>query len=779
MNELAIRIRTERAAARGCAVLLLVWACCIGCSARTEPEAELAQEATSSGAITNSDEAAETDEPEATGHSQEGKGRGHEMHDEDGEPKHTNRLVDESSPYLLQHAHNPVDWYPWGDEAFAAAKEANKPIFLSVGYSTCHWCHVMERESFESEEIAAVMNEHFVCIKVDREERPDVDAIYMAAVQALNQRGGWPMSVFMTPDRKPFFGGTYFPPVDRGGRVGFKTLLLRVSDLWNTKRADLETDAARLTEFLEREEPAPDGTVALGSSTLDSAYGQLERAYDPEYAGFGRAPKFPRTSTHSFLLRYAKRTGNEKAQEMATESLRRMWRGGMYDHLGGGFHRYSTDREWLLPHFEKMLYDQALISRTYLEAYQVTGDEFFADVVHDVFRYVLRDMTDERGGFYSAEDADSEGEEGLFYLWTYKEILDVLGVEDGRFFCEIYGVELDGNFLDESKRVKTGENILHLAKTLEESAAERETTAGALEARLAPMRAKLFDVREPRIHPYKDDKVLADWNGLMISAFAMGGQILGEPKYTDAARAAARFVLDTFQDERGRLLHRYRGGKVDITAFLEDYAFLSLGLLDLYEATFEPEWLAASRRLAHEMIELFRDDKRGAFFLTGDDAEKLITRTKEIYDGAIPSGNSVAALVLLRLGRLTSDAELESKGRDVLATFASTVARGPSNYPMLLHALDFEVGPSREIVLAGRRGDPALESMADVVRGRFLPNKVVAFHPVGDAAKEIRALVPFLTEQVAVDGKPTAYVCENYACKLPVHDPDALAAQLE
>lgn len=689
------------------------------------------------------------------------------------EHAHTNRLIHESSPYLLQHAHNPVDWYPWGDEAFEAARAQDKPVFLSVGYSTCHWCHVMERESFESEAIAAILNEHFICIKVDREERPDVDAVYMAAVQAISGRGGWPMSVFMMPDRKPFYGATYFPP-DR-----FRQLLLNIARGWDEQRDSIASDAGRLTDAIRLDSTGE--IVDLDTGTLDAAYGTFRRLYDSEHGGFGRAPKFPRTHSISFLLRYWKRTGAADAREMGAKTLRRMWRGGMYDHLGGGFHRYSTDREWLLPHFEKMLYDQALISLTYLEMYQATGDEFFAAVARDIFHYVLRDMTDEKGGFYSAEDADSEGEEGKFYLWSLQELIDALGDEDGRFFAGVYGATEEGNYREESRPgTRTGHNILHLPESLDDKAAGLGIGRAELDRRLAALREKLFDVREPRVHPYKDNKILTDWNGLMIAALARGGSVLDEPRYTRAAAKAAQFLLDTCRDDKGRLLHRYRNGDVDIAAFLDDYAFLAFGLVELFEATFEPRWLSESVWAANEMLRLFWDEKGKALYLSADDGERLLKRSKEVYDGAVPSGNSTAALVLLRLGRLTSNQAFETRAQEVIAAFSASLTQQPGGSPMLLQALDFHIGPSREIVIAGAPDDPVVRGMLAAVRERFLPSKVIALHPVAaDAAEALTTLVPFMKPQIARAGRATAYVCENYACRLPVADVAGLVKLLE
>ncbi|MHC4861286.1 MAG: thioredoxin domain-containing protein, partial [Planctomycetota bacterium] len=535
------------------------------------------------------------------------------------EHAHTNRLAKESSPYLLQHAHNPVDWYPWGEEAFEKARKEDKPVFLSIGYSTCHWCHVMERESFENEETAALLNEHFVAIKVDREERPDVDNVYMAAVQALSGHGGWPLSVFLTPEGKPFWGGTYFPPEDRFGRPGFKSVLVQIAGAWREKREEVLEGAERLTQFVADLNVTVKG-AALDEKTLANGVDEFASRFDSRRGGFESAPKFPRTHSLSFLLRQHARTGDAQVLAMVEKTLAEMARGGIYDHVGGGFHRYSTDPLWLVPHFEKMLYDQALVARASLEAYQVTGKPVYADLARDVFRYVLRDMTDEKGGFYSAEDADSEGVEGKFYVWTRDEILEVLGEADGELFAKVYDVKADGNFREEASGEETGTNILHLERPLEETAGELGTDAAGLAKRLAPMREKLFAVRERRIHPLKDDKILTDWNGLMIGTLAYAGRTLDEPRYTEAARKAADFLLTTMVSD-GRLLHRYRGGQASILAFLDDHAFLTLGLLDLYEATFEERWLAEAKRLAGETIRLFWDESAGGFLFSGKDGE--------------------------------------------------------------------------------------------------------------------------------------------------------------
>ncbi len=684
-----------------------------------------------------------------------------------------NRLARESSPYLRQHAHNPVDWYPWGDEAFEAAKAADKPVFLSIGYSTCHWCHVMERESFENEAIAAVLNEHFVAIKVDREERPDVDAIYMAAVQRISGRGGWPLSVFLTPDREPFFGGTYYRP------DGFRSLLLGVDRAWRESREAVNADARNLTDLIRLDE-SHEKAVELGDEVLRAAFATFEKVYDGEYGGFGRAPKFPRTHSLSFLLRYAHRTGDDKATAMVVETLDRMARGGIRDHLAGGFHRYSTDREWLLPHFEKMLYDQALIARSYLEAYQWTRREEFAQIAREIFEYVLRDMTDEHGAFHSAEDADSEGVEGKFYVWTEAEIVEILGEGDAEIFARVYGVESEGNFRDEATGVRTGENILHLARPTTAVATELGSTVADLEARLAAMRGRLWEHREGRVRPRKDDKVLADWNGLMISALALGGRVLDEPRFTQAATRAADRVLSVLRDEDGRLLHRYRAGHADIPAFLDDHAFLAFAMLDLFESTFDPRWIDEASRLASEMAARFAGDERGGYFSTPADAKGLLKRARPVYDGAVPSGNSVAALVLARLGRLTSSHEIEAGADAILEGFSAALRASPTGSPFMLQALDERLGPPRELVIAGRLADPVAAAMLREVRTRFLPRALVVFRPAEEAAAEaLVRRVPFVEAQRSVDGMATAYACTNYTCELPATDLEAWRAALD
>ncbi len=675
----------------------------------------------------------------------------------DTQKRTPNRLIHEKSPYLLQHAYNPVDWYPWGEEALARAKREDRPIFLSIGYSTCYWCHVMEQESFENPQIAQLMNAHFVSVKVDREERPDIDALYMAAVQAMSGAGGWPMSVFLTPEGKPFWGGTYFPPEDRWGRPGFATVLDRIADVWKTKRQEILESSQGITEAIQAA-TQPGTTVPLTAETLESAVRQFTQQFDERFGGFGPAPKFPRPHSLSFLLRAWQRTRDPRVLEMVQRTLEAMADGGIHDQLGGGFHRYSTDERWLVPHFEKMLYDQALLARAYLEAYQVTGKDLYAEVARGIFEYVLRDMHDPQGGFYAAEDAGEVGKEGEFYVWTPQEIEQVLGAEDAKLFNRVYGVTPEGNFEHHT-------TILSIA-------APREGAAGA------EARAKLLAARGRRARPHRDDKILTDWNGLMIGALALGGRVLDEPRYLDAAAGAARFLLDHSRQGE-QLLHRYREGEAAIPAFLDDYAFFSWGLLELYEATGDPLWLARAKQLADQMVRHQWDEAGGGFSVSGARNERLIAKTKELYDGALPSGNSVAALVLVRLAQVTMDKTLHGYAERLFQTFSSQAQQLPSAFPQFLIALDGWLGPSQEIVIAGDPAKPDTQDMLRLVRQRFLPRAVLILHPAAARAKDIEALVPFVKEQRPLEGRATAYVCQGYACNLPTSDLNQLTALLD
>ena len=683
---------------------------------------------------------------------------------------HQNRLALEKSPYLLQHADNPVDWYPWGDEAFEKAQREDKPVFLSIGYSTCHWCHVMEHESFEDGEVAELMNKVFVCIKVDREERPDIDSVYMAVCQMMTGSGGWPLTIIMTSDKKPFFAGTYIPKTNRFGRMGMMELTERIGQLWSTKRSELLQSADKITAALQQQ-PHSAGGDGLGEDTLGRAYGELLDRFDARFGGFGVAPKFPTPHNLGFLLRYWQRSNKEKALEIVEVTLRAMRRGGIFDHVGFGFHRYSTDHKWLTPHFEKMLYDQALLAMAYLETYQATGKAEYAQTAREIFTYVLRDMTDGQGGFYSAEDADSEGVEGKFYLWTMAEIRNVLGEKQADLAAKVFNVKQDGNFTDEASGGHSGANILHLDKPAGEIARELGLTQQQLDEQLEDIRSKLFSARKKRIHPYKDDKILTDWNGLMIAALAKGGRVLDNDAYSQVAQKAAEFILKNMVDDKGRLMHRWRHGQSAIQANLNDYAFLVWGLLELYETVFDVRYLKKALELNRDMLGHFWDENAGGFYFAADDGEELLVRQKNIYDGAVPSGNSVAMLNLLRLGRIIGDADMETKASQVAGAFSGQVSQSPSAYTQLLMGIDFAVGPAYEIVVAGKEGAPDTVGMLRAIRSGFVPNKVVLFRPDQLDEPEITRLAEFTKHQTSRDGKATVYVCLNYSCKQPVTDP--------
>ncbi len=684
----------------------------------------------------------------------------------DGGPEY-NRLVFEKSPYLLQHASNPVDWYPWEEKAFEKARKEDKPIFLSIGYSTCHWCHVMEKESFEDEEVAKLLNANFVSIKVDREERPDVDNIYMTVSQIMTRGGGWPLTIVMMPDKKPFFAATYIPKEPRFGRPGMMDVLPQLAEAWKTRRKDILQAADQVISALQNVSSTRPGEE-LNRATLDEAYKRFESLFDSQNAGFGSAPKFPTPHQYSFLLRYYARTGNQKALEMTEKSLAAMRRGGICDQVGFGFHRYSTDPRWFLPHFEKMLYDQALLALAYLETYQAAGKEEFARTAREIFTYVLRDMTSTEGGFYSAEDADSEGEEGKFYLWTVEELHQVLGPDEAQFAARLMNATPSGNH----RELETGRstNILHLSKYWSQLARDFGASEQDLRNRWETARRKLFAGRETRIHPHKDDKILTDWNGLMIAAFARGAVVLNEPQYAQAAGRAADFVLETLRDGRGRLLKRYRDGQAALDGQLDDYAFMVWGLIELYEATFEVRYLEEALKLNEAMLAHFWDKQNGGFYFQPDDGEKQIVRTREIYDGALPSGNSVAALNLLRLARMTGQIELEALASKLTQSFSGDVGRSPNNFTMLLTALDFALGPSFEVVVAGRPEAPDTRRMLAALRKPFLPNKVVLFRPEGSEEPPIVKLADFVQSQTALRGKATAYVCQNFVCRQPSTD---------
>jgi len=686
---------------------------------------------------------------------------------------HPNRLIHEKSPYLLQHAYNPVDWYPWSAEAFERARKEDKPVFLSIGYSTCHWCHVMERESFENHEVAKFMNEAFVSIKVDREERPDLDHIYMTVCQILKGSGGWPLTIIMTPDKRPFFAATYIPKETRFGRMGMMDLIPRVTQVWKERREEVLGSADKILAALKTVEKEPSG-VEPDTSTLDKAYQELAGRFDENFGGFSKAPKFPTPHNFFYMLRYWKRTGNQKALGMVEKTLQEMRQGGIYDHVGFGFHRYSTDQEWLVPHFEKMLYDQAMLAIAYVEAYQVTGKKNDRKTAEEIFSYVLRDMTAPTGGFYSAEDADSEGVEGKFYVWTEEEIRMVLPREEADLIINVFHVEKRGNFLEEATGERKGANILHLKRSLSEVASDLKMAEKNLQDRLEAARQKLFAVREERIHPYKDDKILTDWNGLMIAALAKGSRVFGEATYAEGAKKAVDFIFDQMRSPNGRLWHRFRDGQAGITASVDDYAFLIWGLIELYEATFDARYLKTAMELNEEMLKHFWDGKSGGLFFTPDDGEDLIVRKKEIYDGAVPSGNAVAMLNLLRLGRFTGQSLLEERAMKIGRAFSEAVEQFPSGYTQFLVALDFVIGPSYEVVVVGHSEAEDTKEMLKALSTRFIPNKVTLFRPTEIESPSIDQLAEYIKHQVSLDGKATAYVCVNFACNQPTTEVDKM-----
>ncbi len=671
--------------------------------------------------------------------------------------KFTNRLVTETSPYLLQHAHNPVDWYPWGEEAFSQAQAEDKPILLSVGYSACHWCHVMAHESFENEQIADLMNKLFVNIKVDREERPDVDEIYMNAVQMLTGRGGWPMTVFLTPEGKPFYGGTYFPPEDRHNLPAFPRVLAGVAQAYREKPADVTRSTTEILSRLEqlaRREPT---TQPFEVSVLEKAIEGLAQHYDETHGGIGQAPKFPNTSVFALFLRYAHATGNQRYLDMTTHTLRKMAQGGMYDHLGGGFHRYSVDERWLVPHFEKMLYDNALLARLYLEGYQASGDPFFRQVVENTLAYVEREMVSPEGGFYSTQDADSEGAEGKFFVWDQDEVMRILGDEVGELFCRYYDVTDVGNF--ERK------NILHPTLELDQLARLFQRDVDDITQLISQATDTLFAVREQRIKPGRDEKILTSWNGLMISAFAEAYKVLGNPGYLEVARRGVRFIQTALSRE-GRLLRSYKDGHAKFNAYLDDYACFSAALLDVYEATFEPKYLDEAAALTDVLLDRFWDAQEGGFFFTSSDHETLISRSKSAFDGSVPSGNSVAASVLLRLYYATERQDYLTKAETIFRLFYDALEQNPFGFSNMLGGLDFYLRRPKEIVLLGDPAAPETTALLRNIHGRFIPNKtLLCFDPARPPQRGVPSL---LKGKARIDDQLTAYVCHNFSCSLPV-----------
>ncbi len=690
-----------------------------------------------------------------------------------------NRLINESSPYLLQHATNPIDWFPWGAEAFDKARREDKPVFLSIGYSTCHWCHVMEHESFSDPEVAELLNRSFISIKVDREERPDIDQVYMTVTQAITGSGGWPMTILMTPDKEPFYAGTYFPKEARWGRPGLMQLLPQIADVWQNNRQKVLSSAGEIVQHVKRLNESRPGT-GFDRPILDQAYQALAERYDPEYGGFGKSPKFPSPHQLNFLLRRYYHTQNKQALAMVEKTLIQMRLGGIYDQVGFGFHRYSTDAQWLVPHFEKMLYDQAMLIMAYTEAYQATGKAFYAGVVEEIITYVLRDMTAAKGGFLSAEDADSEGVEGKFYLWTVHEIKEILGQKDAELFLKAFNVKDGGNFQEAGPGTNIDENILHLQKPLPELAQELGIAENRLRKSLEDSRQKLYHEREKRIHPFKDDKILTDWNGLMIAALAKAGNALDNRKYTAAAGKAADFILQNLTAANGRLLKRYRKGQAGLSAHLNDYAFMVWGLIELYQATYELKYLKHAIALNDRMLAHFWDKQNGGLYMTADDSEKLLIRSKKIYDGAIPSGNSVATMNLLRLAGMTANKEYESRAQSILTAHSVQVKQYPAGHTQLMSALEFAFNPSYEVVIVGNRQKQDTRAMLAALREPFIPQKVVLFRTEEPtAAADIADIAPFTRSMVTRNGLATAYVCQNFACRLPTTSVDQMLKNLK
>lgn len=678
-----------------------------------------------------------------------------------------NKLGKEKSPYLLQHAHNPVDWHPWGEEACAKSRSEDKPILLSIGYSTCHWCHVMEKESFEDTATANLMNQHFISVKVDREERPDLDSVYMKYVMATTGSGGWPMTVFLTPDKKPFYGGTYFPPEDRYGMPGFKNLLSGIAEAWKTRRGEIVESAESAARFLQNTPQAPSAGKVPGLELLKDYFEGCAASFDPKWGGFGSAPKFPRPHALSLLLRYWKRTGDDRALEIVEQTLGGMARGGIHDHLGGGFHRYSTDEQWLVPHFEKMLYDQALIAGLYIEAYQATRKDTYAATARDILDYALGELRSPEGGFYSAEDADSmdpgdirHKKEGAYYVWAFDEIQKALGEREADIFNHRFGVLPQGNALHDPHGELKNKNTLHEARSIEETAAHFGLSPTEARAALESAKKKLLALRQQRPKPHLDDKILTDWNGLMIAALAMAGQALNEPRYLEAATAAAEFVSKKITQENGRLWHRYREGEAAIEGHLDDYAFLIYGYLTFYQTGLDSRWLEKARQCASLLLDLFYDKTGGGFFLTAHDAEALIARPKEIYDGAVPSGNSVAALALFWLEKVNGDARFHEAADQTLKAFAHDLTSGPLHHPQMLAALDFVFGPADEIRFNAKASDPLVTGALKEIYLRFLPNKIIML-------------------QATEKKPPTIMVCRGGTCQLPVADVAGLTKILD
>ncbi len=689
-----------------------------------------------------------------------------------------NRLQHEKSPYLLQHAANPVDWYPWGDEAFTKAQAENRPIFLSIGYATCHWCHVMEKESFEDQTVADLLNRDYICIKVDREERPDIDQVYMDVCTRTTGSGGWPLTIFMTPDRQPFFAGTYFPKEARMNRPGLVDYLPLIATRWQEQPGEFLERAQQIISALQTDSKQQSESGSVSADIFTRTTEQLQQRFDVEYGGYGEAPKFPSPHNLTFLLRRHRRTGDDGLLKNVEQTLKAMRNGGMYDQVGFGFHRYATDRQWLVPHFEKMLYDQAGLAQAYLEAYQVTKDEAYAETAREIFTYVRRDLTGEHGGFFSAQDADSEGEEGLFYLWTVEEVHALLEEEAGDIYCDHFNMTASGNYLDESSRQKTGKNIPHLTNSPEQTAKEYGLTVEQLTSSLEQSRELLFTKRRLRIPPLTDDKVLTAWNGMMISALAAGGRILNEPDYVAASEAAADFVLTTLRNAEGKLLRRYRDGDAAIDAFAEDYAFLAKGLLDLYRATFKPERLQQAIALVEQMTTMFFDQQSGLIYETDATNRELLVRPKNLFDGAHPSTNAIALQLFARLNMLTGDAVWRERGETLLSGLSSYLTSYPAGFTCALQGAELLLESTREVVLVGAELSEEINNLEQIMNQVFAPETEV-IRLLGTENAAINKLAPF-TQQMGQQDKPAAaYVCHNFSCLEPITDANELAALLK
>ena len=674
--------------------------------------------------------------------------------------KKSNNLISEKSPYLLQHAYNPVDWHPWSDDAFKKAQSEDKPVFLSIGYSTCHWCHVMEKESFENAEVAKIMNETFVCIKVDREERPDIDKVYMSFCQAMTGSGGWPLTIIMTPEKKPFFAATYIPRENQYGRIGMLELIPQIKELWINKRSDIMQSSEKITKYLAHQDFSS-SDKALNESIFNKAFDHLSQLFDFSNGGFGSSPKFPTMHRIYFLLRYFVRTKNEYALMMVEKTINSMRMGGIWDHIGYGFHRYSTDEKWILPHFEKMLYDQAINSIGCIEAFQVTGNNFYKNISDEIFAYVLRDMTSGLGGFYSAEDADSEGVEGKFYSWTKDEINKLFTAKESEILVEVFNIGVTS--------IESG-SVLYINRTLEDISLKYNLSLKELIDFMQNAIKKMFFVRKKRIHPFKDDKILTDWNGLMISALSIGARVFDNKIYEKAAKNAAGFIIKNMITKEGSLLHRYRDGQSAIFANLDDYSFFIMGLIELYETTFDVIYLKTALDLNQYLMDNFWDKKNGGFYFAQSDNELSDFMQKDIYDGATPSGNSIEFLNLIKLSRITGSTDLENKASELLKVFSETVENSPESYTQFLSSYDFLIGPSFEIVIVGDLNSNEARKIIKAINSKFIPNKVVVFKTTGNAEPGITSLAQFTGNMQMINNKATIYVCSGYSCKAPTND---------